>query len=149
MCGDAGRLQSEILTDTINERFFIGATGFVGSVFVRCFIADNSTILASVRIGSVGLADGVENFELDLTALVDSGSTPLRVELAGLVANDSRNDMGCDDAAYLLARTINGCDAVVHVAARAHVMPNELGEPLAEYRWVNRKATLALARLAA
>ena len=30
-----------------------------------------------------------------------------------------------------------GCDVVVHLAGRAHVMRNEFDDPLAEYRRVN------------
>lgn len=42
-----------------------------------------------------------------------------------------------------------GVEAVVHLAGRAHVMRDEAGDPLAEYRRVNVAATLALARAAA
>ncbi len=42
-----------------------------------------------------------------------------------------------------------GCDAVVHLAARAHVMAETAQNPLALYRAVNTDATLNLARQAA
>ncbi|MES2300370.1 MAG: NAD-dependent epimerase/dehydratase family protein [Pseudomonadota bacterium] len=41
-----------------------------------------------------------------------------------------------------------GCDTVIHLAARAHVMHDSAADPLASYRVVNVDATLALARQA-
>ena len=41
-----------------------------------------------------------------------------------------------------------GADAVVHLAARVHVMREPAADPLAEYRRVNTEATLELARAA-
>lgn len=42
-----------------------------------------------------------------------------------------------------------GATSVVHLAARVHVMQDGAADPLAEFRAVNRDATLALARAAA
>ncbi|MBA2880020.1 nucleoside-diphosphate-sugar epimerase [Desulfosalsimonas propionicica] len=44
---------------------------------------------------------------------------------------------------------LNGVDAVVHLAARVHVMVDKAGDPLAEFRRVNVAGTLNLARQAA
>lgn len=44
---------------------------------------------------------------------------------------------------------LDGCDAVVHTAARVHVMQDAATDPLAEYRRVNVEGTLNLARQAA
>jgi nucleoside-diphosphate-sugar epimerase len=44
---------------------------------------------------------------------------------------------------------IANCDAIVHLAARVHVMHDAAADPLAEYRRVNTAGTLALARQAA
>jgi len=44
---------------------------------------------------------------------------------------------------------LQGVDAVVHMAARAHVMRDDALDPLAQYRAVNVAGTLALARQAA
>jgi len=41
-----------------------------------------------------------------------------------------------------------GADALVHLAARVHVMRDTAADPLAEFRRVNTEATLALARAA-
>lgn len=44
---------------------------------------------------------------------------------------------------------LSGCDAVVHLAARVHVMNDSAKNPLALYRETNTDATLSLARQAA
>ncbi len=44
---------------------------------------------------------------------------------------------------------LSGCDAVVHLAARVHVMDDRARDPLALYRVTNTDATLNLARQAA
>lgn len=44
---------------------------------------------------------------------------------------------------------LSGVDVVIHTAARAHIMQDEMAEPLSEYRRVNVKGTLGLARQAA
>lgn len=71
----------------------------------------------------------------------------------------SAQQAGCSaDAAVLMqtlgadadwTRALDGVDAVVHVAARVHVMQEAAVEPLAEYRRVNVGGTLQLARQAA
>ena len=43
---------------------------------------------------------------------------------------------------------LSGADAVVHLAARVHVMQDRATDPLAEFRRVNTEATLALGRAA-
>lgn len=43
---------------------------------------------------------------------------------------------------------LNGVDVVVHAAARAHIMRDEVADPLAEYRKVNVEGTLNLAKQA-
>ena len=45
--------------------------------------------------------------------------------------------------------TLAGCDAVVHLAARVHMMQESVQDPLALYREINTEATLNLARQAA
>lgn len=47
------------------------------------------------------------------------------------------------------AKALGGQNAVIHAAARAHVMKDETEDPLAEYRKVNVEGTLNLARQAA
>lgn len=43
---------------------------------------------------------------------------------------------------------LQGKDVVIHAAARAHIMQDEIADPLAEYRKVNVEGTLNLARRA-
>jgi nucleoside-diphosphate-sugar epimerase len=45
--------------------------------------------------------------------------------------------------------SLTGCDAVVHTAARVHVMHDEMADPLTEFRRVNVDGTLHLALQAA
>ena len=47
-----------------------------------------------------------------------------------------------------LTALLSGVDVLIHVAARAHVMKDEVADPLAEYRRVNAEGTLNLARQA-
>ena len=53
------------------------------------------------------------------------------------------------DATSHWAAALQGIDAVVHLAGRAHVLRDRASEPLAEYRRVNVAGTEALARQAA
>ncbi len=46
-------------------------------------------------------------------------------------------------------KAVQGVDAVIHLAARAHIMRDVAGDPLAEYRRVNVTGTRILARAAA
>lgn len=46
-------------------------------------------------------------------------------------------------------QTLNGMDAVVHLAARVHMMADLAADPLAEFRRVNVEGTLSMARQAA
>ena len=46
------------------------------------------------------------------------------------------------------SRELDGVELVVHLAARAHVIKETATDPLAEFRRINRDATLALARAA-
>lgn len=55
-------------------------------------------------------------------------------------------DIGADTS---WQEALQGCDAVVHLAARVHVMRDAAADPLAEFRAVNTAGTLNLARQAA
>ncbi|MFG3502811.1 UDP-glucose 4-epimerase family protein [Pseudomonas sp. NPDC047963] len=44
-----------------------------------------------------------------------------------------------------IAALLQGVDVLIHAAARAHVMKDEVADPLAEYRRVNEAGTLSLA----
>ena len=57
--------------------------------------------------------------------------------------------VGSVDADTVWQPALMGCDVVVHLAARVHVMRDEVSDPLAEFREVNTEGTLNLARQAA
>jgi nucleoside-diphosphate-sugar epimerase len=99
-----------------------GATGFVGRALVSELLAKGCQIRALVRKVSTGLPVEVEQVVVDLGEIEDEGA--IRDAFAGV-------------------------DVVVHAAARAHMMQDRSADPLAEFRKLNRDATLALAGLAA
>jgi nucleoside-diphosphate-sugar epimerase len=98
-----------------------GATGFVGSrVVARLACASSLRVRAAVRRESVELPAGVE-----------------RVVIGDLAPDTD------------WASAVAGADAVVHLAARVHVMREKVADPLAEFRRVNVGGSLNLARQAA
>lgn len=105
-----------------------GATGFLGKAVLGRLLADRHEVVALVRQPSAALPGPVVQVACDLGRLAASS-----LEHAG---RDDDLDLG-------------GMDAVVHCAARAHVMKDAAADPLAEYRRVNVAGTLALARRAA
>ncbi len=96
-----------------------GANGFVG----RALSAKAVTLPLSVR--------GVIRSSCDL---------PNGVEGLVVVSMDGTTDW-CD--------ALLGCDAVVHLAARVHVMHEAAADPLIKFRRVNVQGTLNLAQQAA
>jgi nucleoside-diphosphate-sugar epimerase len=97
-----------------------GATGFVGTALVDRMVREGRCIVrAAVRREASGLPAAVER-----------------------VIGDLRPDMEWQSA-------LAGVHAVVHLAARVHVMRDAAPNPLAEFRRVNVAGTLNLARQAA
>ena len=64
------------------------------------------------------------------------------VPLSRSMLTSKRDDMPA------MAAALAGCDAVLHLAARAHVLTETSSTPLADYRAANRDVTLALANAA-
>lgn len=97
-----------------------GASGFMGAVVCRRLMAGGHGVTVATRR--------------------DMGTVPMGCRAAVI------GDLGpeCDWRAALA-----DCDAVVHLAARAHVMADTAADPLALFRHVNRDGTLALATQAA
>lgn len=56
--------------------------------------------------------------------------------------------VGSIDAGTVWPPALMGCDAIVHLAARVHVMHDEASDPLTEFRELNTEGTLNLARQA-
>ncbi len=95
-----------------------GANGFVGS---RLF----SALKGRARVQVVGLC-----------RLLPHGGEGLALQAVG--------DLQRADLSALLPEV----DVLIHAAARAHIMKDEVADPLAEYRRVNVESTLNLARQA-
>lgn len=99
-----------------------GATGFVGGALVRQLAADPSFngVVAAVRRKAESLPQGVQQVLVgDLLPTAD------------------------------WSMALQGVDAVVHCAARVHVMHDDATDPLQAYRVVNVSGTLNLAQQAA
>jgi len=102
-----------------------GATGFVGKALIADLLSKACEVKALVRQSSVVLPLAVEQVVVgDLVALTLSDPSGFSKEV------------------------FEGVDAVIHTAARVHVMDDEATDSLAEFRKINRDATLVLARLA-
>lgn len=101
--------------------FVTGAGGFVGAhvVGVLSDSKENEIIALLRKPGTVNKVPGVRYVVNDLSAL-----EPLREVLTGV-------------------------DVVIHAAGRAHILDDIAPDPLAEFRAINRDATLRLAKLAA
>ena len=98
-----------------------GANGFIGRALCKKMLADGWQVRGTVR--------GVTQ----MTALSS------RVE--GVKAGDIGPDTDW-------SKVLNGMDAVVHLAARVHVMNDTASDPIATSRWVNVKGTERLAQQA-
>lgn len=103
----------------MNTVMLTGSTGFVGSVL---------------------LAELKKLPEFHVVSAVRSAVSPASDDVVVVGNIDGTTD-------YLSA--LNGVDVVVHAAARAHVMRDEVADTLAEFRKVNVDGTLNLARQAA
>ena len=99
--------------------FLTGASGFVGRAVLRRLLAEGANVTAPVRDGSKVLEPEVQTVQFD--------------------AFDSTNWL----------ENLAGVDAVVHCAARVHVMNDAETDPLAAFRKVNVQGTLNLAEQAA
>lgn len=99
--------------------FLTGATGFVGGAVMRRLVTDGFRVTAAVRSGS-----GAFNEEVDIVRFDSFEGADWRESLIGV-------------------------DAVVHCAARVHVMSDTEVDPLAAFRKVNVESTLNLAEQAA
>ncbi len=101
-----------------------GAIGFIGRAVVDALIDKNITVVALVRQHSVVLPSEVEQILIDYKMLLSE-----------------HLDESIDYA-------MHGADALIHLAARAHIMNDSAENSLAEFRKVNTDGTLSLARKA-
>lgn len=98
-----------------------GAAGFLGQRLCRSLVAEGYDVRATVR----DFPEGKTLKSVELLQISDIGS----------------------DADWSSA--LGGIRAVVHLAARVHVMKEQSGNPLAEFRRVNAEGTRRLAQAAA
>jgi len=105
---------------SVSKVLLTGATGFVGKPLVTALAAQNVSVTCLVRNDDSPQQRGVNNINVgDLTT------------------------------ARGLEASLTGKDAVIHVAARAHIMNDVVSNPLVAFRRVNTHATLKLAHQAA
>lgn len=98
-----------------------GGTGFLGQALVhKLLVTGRHTLIAAVRRKNTDF--------------------PAEVKL------ESVNELG---SSADWSACLQEVEVVIHCAARAHVMKEETGDPLLEYRRVNVQGTLALAGQAA
>ena len=99
-----------------------GATGFVGNAVVRCLLAEDASrrVVVAVRRNNQQWSERV----------------------LPRVTGDLEPSADWSPA-------LEGVSAIVHCAARVHVMADTAADPLAEFRRVNVQGTLNLARQAA
>lgn len=98
-----------------------GATGFVGNALLLRIVAEGQyDPVVAIRRQVVALPAGVHVTRVD-----------------GLQPETQ------------WSQVLNGCEVVVHSAARVHVMHDTSSDPLTEFRKVNVEGTLSLARQAA
>ena len=99
-----------------------GATGFVGNALVNRLAVERSCndVVAAVRRSDLSWPEGVRG-----------------VQVGNLLPTTDWSE------------ALHGVDAVVHCAARVHVMQDDSTDPLSAYREVNVDGTLNLARQAA
>lgn len=97
-----------------------GANGFVGRALCVALAHSGQAVVAAARQTLPDRAPNIMNFQIRTLAI------------------DTDWQHG-----------LQGCDAVIHLAARVHVMTETAADPLTEFRRVNVDGTLNLARQAA
>ena len=120
-CARQGVYSPKATYAPLNRILVTGASGFVGrALFQRLVTERDYTVIGTFRGPQSGAPSGAE-------------CVPV-----GDLAPDTD-----------WRRALRGVEAVVHTAARVHIMHDRNANPLAEFRRVNTEGTLALARQAA
>ncbi len=98
-----------------------GASGFIGQAFIAAALEKGWGVRCALRSPSF---------------------SPMIASCESIVVGEM-------DAATDWREALQGCEAVVHLAARVHVMKDEAADPLAAFRAVNALGTIHLAQQAA
>ena len=106
--------------------FVTGGSGFIGSALLKS-IANTENFISAISRSDCGYLDSI-----DLLIKGDIG----RLNENGKLGKT-------------LESVLENVDVVVHMAGRAHMMVDSSTNPLAEFRRINRDATLLLAKIAA
>lgn len=96
-----------------------GASGFIGKALCEHLIKQGVSVVAAYRNSSLQQQDGV------------------KVVYVGNIGGDTD-----------WSEALSGCDFVIHLAARVHVMSKEASDPVNVYRTTNTLGTINLARQA-
>lgn len=115
-----------------------GANGFIGQALCHALIKSGHGIRCAVRAGTPNKNTGYSH---TWAGAIDS----LVGEPCGAAETISIGDIGPETN---WAEALTGIEAVVHLAARVHVMKESARNPLAEFRLVNVAGTERLARMA-
>lgn len=99
-----------------------GATGFIGHVLCKHLLQHGWSVRAASRSGS------------------SATTIPAGAEAVRIASVDAETDW---------TEALGGVDAVVHLAARVHVMHESSSDPLGSFRTVNTEGTRRLAAMAA
>ncbi len=98
--------------------FVTGGTGFVGRYVVKALVARGRPVRLLARTPATNLPEGITPV---LGSMEDAGS---------------------------YASALAGCGAVIHLAARAHVLRDRVSDPLQAFRRTNTEATRRMAETA-
>ena len=99
-----------------------GANGFIGKALCRRMLAENWHVRGAIRFMS---------------------------QKSGLPSGFDRVEIGTIDSNTEWEKALDGIDAVVHLAARVHVMDEGSADPIIAYRKTNVEGTKHLAQIAA
>lgn len=107
----------------LNRTLITGATGFIGQAICKTLVARGINIRATGR--TISELDKLKNQQTEIQQITDISS------------------------ATNWKAALSGCDSIVHLAARTHIMQESASNPEITYRTINTDGTLNLARQAA